>query len=129
MNLWDQFFKEKITKIFKDKNTVVDIGGGLRISQDKGNRYDKSREWLLPLLKNVDYKILDPISKYKPDIVGDIHNLPFDKNSQEAIICIAILEHVEDPIKACQELHRVLKPGGYCFVYVPFLPFSTLLWQ
>ncbi len=88
---------------------------------DQGNRYDQTRAWILPYLKKIDYKILDPVPDYKPDIVGDIHNLPFADNSQEAILCLAVLEHVENPIKACQELYRVLKPGGYCFIYVPFL--------
>ena len=121
MTPWDTFFNKNIQKIFTEKNTVIDIGGGLRVSKDKSNRYDESKKWILPLLKKVDYKILDPVPDYNPDIIGDIHNLPFEDNSQDSIICIAVLEHVEDPIKACKEIYRVLKPGGYCFVYVPFL--------
>ena len=97
------------------------IGGGLRVLKGKGNRYDPTREWIRPLLEKVDYKILDPVPDYDPDIVGDIHKLPFADNSQEAIICIAVLEHVENPILAFQEMHRVLKPGGQLFIYVPFL--------
>ena len=121
MTPWDKFFQDKIKKIFEEKNSVIDIGGGLRILKEKGDRYNKSREWIVPYLKKVDYKILDPVPDYNPDIVGDIHNLPFADNSQDAIVCIAVLEHVENPIKACGEIYRVLKPGGYCFIYVPFL--------
>lgn len=66
-------------------------------------------------------KYWDPVPKYNPDIVGDIHALPFADNSQEALICIAVLEHVKHPFKAVDEMYRVLKPGGHCFVYVPFL--------
>ena|SRR3989338_2775805 len=118
---WDQFFHDKITKIFSECRSVVDIGGGLRALPDRGNRYDKNRGWILPYLKKVDYKILDPVPDYNPDVVGDIHNLPFQDNTQEAIVCIAVLEHVENPFKAFAEVYRVLKPGGYCFIYVPFL--------
>lgn len=121
MTPWDKFFKEKIKKILEEKKEIIDIGGGLRISQKKGNRYDKSRAWILPYLGKVQYKILDPVPDYDPDIVGDIHNLPFQDNSVEAIICIAVLEHVENPIKASQEIYRVLEKGGYAFVYAPFL--------
>lgn len=121
MTKWDKFFEKKIKKIFENKKNIVDIGGGLRISKSQGNRYDSSREWILSYLKNVEYKILDPVGDYKPDVIGDIHDLPFEDDSVDAIICIAILEHVENPHKACQEIYRVLKPGGYCFVYVPFL--------
>jgi SAM-dependent methyltransferase len=121
MTPWDLFFREKIKKILTEKKSVIDIGGGLRVLKEKGNRYDPSRAWIIPYLKNIDYKILDPVPDYNPDIIGDIHNLPFDDNSQEAIICLAVLEHVENPIKAAKELYRVLKPGGFLFVYVPFL--------
>ncbi|PIR93539.1 hypothetical protein COT99_00005 [Candidatus Falkowbacteria bacterium CG10_big_fil_rev_8_21_14_0_10_43_10] len=121
MSDWNEFFQEKIIKIFTEKKSVIDIGGGLRVLQDRGNRYDKNRAWILPYLKKVDYKILDPVPDYQPDIIGDIHSLPFPDNSQEAIICIAVLEHVENPFKAFKEMHRVLKPGGYCFIYTPFL--------
>lgn len=121
MNQWDKFSREKLEKIFKEKQLIVDIGGGLRISKDKGNRYNKKNEWLLSLIAAVDYRVLDPVSTYHPDIIGDIHNLPFENNSQDAIICVAVLEHVEDPAKACGEIYRVLRPGGYAFIYVPFL--------
>ena len=121
MTPWEKFFREKIKKIFIEKKTVLDIGGGLRILKEKGDRYDSSHQWILPYLNKVDYKIMDVIPDYHPDIIGDIHQLPFNDNSQEAIICIAVLEHIENPIRACQELHRVLKPNGYCFLYVPFL--------
>jgi len=118
---WDRFFEEKMKKIFAESRSVIDIGGGLRINEKKNNRCNPERAWLLPLAEKVDYKILDKVADYNPDIVGNIHDLPFDDNSQDALICIAVLEHVEDPAKAVLEMHRVLKPGGYCFIYVPFL--------
>ncbi len=121
MTAWDSFFKEKITKLFLEKSAVVDIGGGLRIDKSRNNRFDSSRAWILPLVAKVDYKVLDPVDTYHPDIVGDIHALPFAEDTQEALICIAVLEHVENPIVACREMHRVLKSGGFCFIYVPFL--------
>lgn len=121
MSPWEKFGREKLEKIFKEKSSVIDIGGGLRVLKNRGNRYDPKRTWLLPLIEKVDYKILDPVPDYKPDIVGDIHSLPFPDNSEEAIICLAVLEHVENPIKAASELFRTLKPGGYLYVYVPFL--------
>lgn len=121
MTQWDSFFKEKIIKIFTECKTVIDIGGGLRVLKDKGSRYDPKREWIRPYLLKVAYKILDPVPDYAPDIVGDIHQLPFGDNSQEALLCLAVLEHVENPAQAFKEMHRVLVPGGYCLMYVPFL--------
>lgn len=118
---WEDFFRAKITKIFTDSQNVLDIGGGLRIAKDKNNRYSAKNAWVIPLQAKVDYKVLDPVADYHPDIVGDIHNLPMADNSLDAITCIAVLEHVKNPFKAVEEMHRVLKPGGYCYVFVPFL--------
>lgn len=121
MKPWEEFFRKKAAEIFKNSRLVVDIGGGLRIDKEKNNRYDKSREWLIPLAKSVNYKIMDPVDTYHPDIVGDIHKMPFDDNSIDAIFCLAVLEHVENPFTAVEEMYRTLKPGGYCYIYVPFL--------
>lgn len=104
-----------------EKESVIDIGGGLRALSGRGNRQDPRRAWAIPLIEKTAYKILDPVPDFNPDIVGDIHDLPFEDNTQDAYICIAVLEHVENPLRAMSEMHRTLKPGGYCFLYVPFL--------
>lgn len=116
-----EFFRNALTRITRDANVVIDIGGALRISRNRGDRHDSKNDWMRELLSGVEYKILDPVSTYNPDIIGDIHSLPFADGSQDAIVCVSVLEHVENPIKACSELFRVLRRGGYLLVYVPFL--------
>jgi SAM-dependent methyltransferase len=120
---WEIFFDDKIRRILTEKKGLLDIGGGLRIDPSRNNRLDSSRSWIVSMIKEcaVSYRVLDYVDTYNPDIVGDIQNLPLPNESQEALICNAILEHVENPIKAVQELYRVLMPGGLCFMYVPFL--------
>lgn len=100
---------------------VVDIGGGLRLAKNKGNRYDPALSWALPLMKETNYRVLDVVDTYHPDIVGDIHKLPFTEGELDGLFCMSILEHVEDPFLACREMHRVLKSGGKVLIYVPFL--------
>jgi SAM-dependent methyltransferase len=115
------FFERIMRRIFTEKTRVIDIGGGLRISRNRGDRFDENKAWLQALATKTNYQIMDPVPDYHPDIVGDIHAMPFPDNSLEAIICSSVLEHVENPILAAQELYRTLKPGGYCYVFVPFL--------
>ncbi|MEK7584733.1 MAG: class I SAM-dependent methyltransferase, partial [Patescibacteria group bacterium] len=115
------FSKTHLGKIFREKHAIIDIGGGLRLLSDKGNRRTSEHQWLREYLDKVDYKILDPVPDYNPDIVGDIHHLPLQDESVDAIICVSVLEHVENPLQAVAEIRRVLKKGGYCFIYVPFL--------
>jgi SAM-dependent methyltransferase len=42
--------------------------------------------------------------------------LPFDDDSFDLTFSIATLEHISDPIAAIQEMIRVTRPGGYCYV-------------
>ncbi len=60
------------------------------------------------------------------DIVCDIHALPFKDNSVDAIMNVAVLEHVCEPTAVLKEVHRVLKPGGRVFSVIPFMqPFHA----
>jgi len=100
---------------------VIDVGGGLRVSGERSNTVDKRRMYLLEWLKHCDYKVIDPVDTYHPDMVGDIHALPFEDESVDSFVCLAVLEHVERPLKGVREMYRCLKKGGYVFVYMPFL--------
>lgn len=118
---WDNFFANAVRKIFVPGTRILDIGSGLRIDQSRGNRVDPTRAWIKPLLKDVTYQILDPISTYHPDIVGDVMQLSLPNETYDAVICLAVLEHVPRPWDAVKEMYRVLKPGGFLFLYIPFL--------
>ena len=51
--------------------------------------------------------------------VGEV--LPFVDNAFNAVLSIAVLEHVKDPFLCAREIARVLKPGGDLMCCVPFL--------
>lgn len=42
--------------------------------------------------------------------------LPFDNDTFDYAISLQVLEHVKDPKKIIEEIYRVLKPGGQCFI-------------
>jgi SAM-dependent methyltransferase len=54
-------------------------------------------------------------------IYSPLHEIPVGDAHFDAVICNAVLEHVANPVEVVQEIHRVLKPGGYFYVCVPFL--------
>ncbi|MEK7108838.1 MAG: methyltransferase domain-containing protein [Patescibacteria group bacterium] len=115
-----EFFIECIKKMCARGGLMIDIGGSLRIDSTKNNRFI-DRPWLKEELAKVDYKILDKVSDFNPDIVGDVHDLPFEDGSIDSVICIAVLEHVEEPQKAVREIYRALKPGGMAMFQAPFI--------
>ena len=55
------------------------------------------------------------------DVVGVGEELPFKDNTFDAILSIAVLEHVKYPPRCAAEIMRVLKPGGELYCAVPFL--------
>jgi len=55
------------------------------------------------------------------DIVADAARLPFQNDSIDGIISEASLEHVRNAQAAIEEMHRVLKKGGYLYLIVPFM--------
>ncbi len=72
-------------------------------------------------LENLDYITADiesPLAKVKMDI----HDIPFEENTFDVIFCNHVLEHVDDDLKALSEMKRVLKPGGWAILQVPFFP-------
>ena len=72
-------------------------------------------------LKNLDYVTADiesPLAKVKMDI----HEIPFEENTFDVVFCNHVLEHVNDDKKAVKEINRVLKPGGWAILQVPFFP-------
>jgi SAM-dependent methyltransferase len=44
--------------------------------------------------------------------VGSIYELPFDDNVFDLVFSHALFEHLVNPIRAIQEIRRVLRPGG-----------------
>ncbi len=49
----------------------------------------------------------------------DLHSLPYDDASFDAVLANHVLEHVADDARALAEIHRVLRPGGWAMLQVP----------
>jgi ubiquinone/menaquinone biosynthesis C-methylase UbiE len=49
--------------------------------------------------------------------LGDAEHLPFEDGTIQLVVMESVLEHVESPLKAMQEMFRILKPGGVAYVY------------
>jgi SAM-dependent methyltransferase len=64
------------------------------------------------------------------DRIEDIHHLTFEDNSVGSVICLETLEHVADPLRAVQEMHRILRPGGLLAISsLMFFPIHAHPWD
>lgn len=65
----------------------------------------------------------DACKKYqKPYRNENLESLSFNDSSFDIIITQDVFEHIADPIRAFQEIERVLKPGGSHVFTIPWYP-------
>jgi SAM-dependent methyltransferase len=77
-------------------------------------------------LENLEYitgDIESPLAKVKMDI----HQIPFDDETFDVVFCNHVMEHVDDDLKACSEINRVLKKDGWGIVQSPVYPIPATL--
>ena len=56
-----------------------------------------------------------------PDLTWDGVTIPLPAAAVESALATEVLEHCPDPLLVLREVHRVLKPGGFLLLTVPFL--------
>jgi SAM-dependent methyltransferase len=56
-------------------------------------------------------------------VLGDVQSLPLSSEQFDVVFCASLIEHVANPGRLAQELYRVLRTGGWC--YVGFPPFYS----
>jgi len=50
---------------------------------------------------------------------NDVHNMPYDDDFAHLISSRSTIHHWEDPVKAFQEIYRVLHPNGVAIIHEP----------
>ena len=63
----------------------------------------------------------DVVASTNTRYVCDGHDLPFEKETFDAVVLQAVLEHVIDPGRVVAEAHRVLRPSGLVYAETPFM--------
>jgi SAM-dependent methyltransferase len=94
-------FEESIGKQAVDALCISVGGGPMRVH---------------PNLVNVN---IEPSANV--DVCADAYLLPYADCSVDAVYCEAVLEHLERPCDAIEEMKRVLKPEGELFSVTPFM--------
>jgi SAM-dependent methyltransferase len=99
---WRRHRNRLLKKQVAVEGRALDIGCGWRVYCQKAVRLDI----------NLDYS---------PDVVADTQkSLCFRDNSFDTVLMFDVLEHLEYPHQALEEVKRVLKPGGILYITVPF---------
>lgn len=120
----DNFLKQLVATIKPlEVSSVLDVGCGEGFTLDH-----LQKEHIGKKLEGID-AVDDALKigkKLYPKLTlkkGDIYHLQYKANSFDIVLCTEVLEHLEDPAKALQELLRVCKK--YVLVTVPNEPWFT----
>lgn len=100
-------YLESKTNLFADQLRLLHVSP----------KYALSRRFIK--MPNLDYVGVDRDGRPNIRQKVDITAIPFDANTFDAIICIHVLEHIEQDRQAMRELFRVLKPEGWAVISVP----------
>ncbi len=116
---YNRFLINQVTRASKGAQTALDFGAGL------GTFSDSLRERGI-VVETVE---TDPTLQARLQVNGYkvLSRLEDYADSSFNFICtLNVLEHVEDDSAVFRQFHRVLKPGGRVYIYVPAF---DLLWS
>lgn len=104
-----KFIKNQLQQIKNPRVLIIGAGTKGRGIAD----FVKTKEFLF----TISDVCLGPII----NIVIDAHSIPYEKNFFDCVIVQAVLEHVLNPQKCVEEIHRILKPNGFVYSETPFM--------
>ncbi len=119
----NNLIKRLLKKHLKNKKArILDLGCGTGFNFPAIKKFDTCygldiSKSALEQAKKYDYKKL-----YE----GDALKTPFKENVFDAVLCMDLVEHLEEDVELLKEVKRTLKPNGICLFTVPAYKF---LWS
>lgn len=114
---WDKRDQVALSLVRQSDLTIVDIGCGEGITLEKMQRLFPERNVL-----GIDFlqENIDICRHYgcKAEL-GDVYNLQLSTQSVDFVLFMEVVEHLEHPKAAINEIHRVLVSGGRLVILFP----------
>ena len=108
-------FVAELARTIELPEPIVEFGS-LQVEPDQPND-------LRPLFEHQRFLGTDMREGPGVDRVEDLRSLSFAAGEVGTALCLDTLEHCQDPLAACRELHRVLREDGVCVLSsVMFFP-------
>lgn len=104
-------FVENVAKSLPTGSSILDAGAGESVYK----KYFSHCSY-----KAIDLAVGESRWNYANlDYVCPLHEMPFEDDVFDAVLCTQVLEHLEWPRESVKEMYRVLKPGGKLYMTVP----------
>lgn len=115
LDILDRFSQGKTLRVL---DAGCGAGGLLDAIKQRGHNVagmDISREMLSQASRSAG----NPDPKNTLFIQADLESVSFRDSSFDAVICVGVLQYLQDDKKGLQELTRILKPGGLAVITLP----------
>lgn len=102
----------------KSELDVLDVGCGTGYNLKLLERYGKAQgvDMSPEALRFCQERGVTNVKLHEAEV------LPFEDESFDLVTAFDVIEHIEDDRQALGECYRLLKPGGWCLIYTPALP-------
>jgi SAM-dependent methyltransferase len=104
----EEYFEQRFRDMVRPGDFVLDAGCGNGKYSAAANT--DTRSYKVTGLDNFESVRHNPILDYR--VCGNVNELPFGDASFDVVYGRWLVEHLENPMAALAEFHRVLKPGG-----------------
>ncbi len=114
---WDKRDRAALNLVRPTDRTLVDLGCGEGITLEKMHRLFPDRKVLGidVLAENIDI-CRGHGCKVK---LGDVYDIPLPSSSIDFVLFMEVIEHLQHPERAVQQIHRILVPGGRLVIVFP----------
>ena len=114
----ERMFAERLRQAIDHSQAILDIGTNQRFAKELRpyELWFSGKQYIA-----AGYCPPKDHGRYNCDSHQDIEQMTFEDSSFDTVICLEVLEHVANPFQAVKEIKRVLRPGGYLILTVPFM--------
>lgn len=114
---WDDTLMfDRVMEHSSNEKTLLDLGAGAGVLP----HFCFKGQFKKVVGVDFDPRVKDNILIDEGIVLKD-DNLPFQNDSFDVVVLNNVCEHLKRPAVIFQEIHRVLKPGGYVFFKTPNL--------
>lgn len=110
---------KEIAKHIKDGDSVLEIAPGagyLSIELSKLGKYQITGMDISQDLVDICTENAKQAGANINFVQGNVSSMPFADNTFSFIVCVLAFKNFKEPVKALEEMYRVLKPGGTALI-------------
>jgi len=106
-------------------SSILDVGCGEGVTINLIEPYIKNKTCLGIDLDPAHIKMSKENAPFCEFKTGDIYNMPFEENAFDVLLCLEVLEHLDNPEKAIKQLYKTT--SKYLIISVPNEPIWRIL--